>query len=118
MLFDSVTAQGQCRPCVLRQELTSTTDMESDGWHTHIKWALERRGSSLSQIARELSVNPSTVTRVARGSMRSRRIEEAIAAATSFTPAQLWPANYPEQEGGKQSADSNGVYNSRKFNPP
>jgi len=75
--------------------------MDNDGWHEHIKWSLERRGSSLSQIARALRVNPSTVSRVSRGLMRSRRIEEAIAAATAFTPAQLWPGNYPDTKGGE-----------------
>lgn len=75
--------------------------MDNDGWHKYIKWSLERRGSSFSQIARALKVNPSTVTRVSRGLMRSRRIEEAIAAATAFTPAQLWPDNYPDTKGGE-----------------
>jgi lambda repressor-like predicted transcriptional regulator len=74
--------------------------MGGEDWHGHIKWSLERRGTSLSQIARDLSVSPSTVTRVSKGLVRSRRVEEAIAAAAAFTPAQLWPANYPQPAGG------------------
>jgi lambda repressor-like predicted transcriptional regulator len=76
--------------------------MSSENWHGHIKWLLERRGTSLSQIARDLSVSPSTVTRVSKGLVRSRRIEEAIAAAATFTPAQLWPAHYPDAAGGER----------------
>ncbi|WP_177198550.1 helix-turn-helix domain-containing protein [Novosphingobium sp. CF614] len=67
--------------------------------HEHIKWALSARGTSLSAIARALGVAPTSVTMVCKGRGRSRRIEEAIADAAGFTPAQLWPANYPDQQG-------------------
>lgn len=65
--------------------------MDHEKWHEHIKWELGIRGTSLSQIARELTVSPSTVTRVSKGQVRSRRIEEAIASAALCTPEQLWP---------------------------
>jgi lambda repressor-like predicted transcriptional regulator len=71
----------------------------SEKQHEHIKWALSRRGTSLSTIARTLGVAPTSVTMVSKGRGRSRRIEEAIAAATGFTPAQLWPAYYSPNPG-------------------
>lgn len=73
--------------------------MDSEKQHEHIKWALGRRGTSLSTIARTLGVAPTSVTMVSKGRGRSRRIEEAIAAAAGFTPAQLWPSKYLDRIG-------------------
>jgi lambda repressor-like predicted transcriptional regulator len=80
---------------------SSEARMDGDKWHEHIKWALGRRGSSLSTIARELGVAPTAVTTVCKGRGRSRRIEEAIASASGFTTAQLWPSRYPDEAGEK-----------------
>lgn len=76
--------------------------MDSEKQHEHIKWALSRRGTSLSMIARTLGVAPTSVTMVSKGRGRSRRIEEAIAAAAGFTPAQLWPSKYSDRMGEKR----------------
>lgn len=65
--------------------------------HTRIKGALELRGLSLSSIARDLDVAPTTVSIVSRGIRRSRRIEAAIARAIGCEPAVLWPQRYQSE---------------------
>lgn len=59
--------------------------------HERIKMELRLAGSSLSQIARELGVQASTVASVSRGNCRSRRIEAAISSKLGVTPERLWP---------------------------
>lgn len=63
--------------------------------HERIKQQLRKRGTSLAEVARELTVAKTTVTSVSQGYRRSRRIETAIAAKLGRTPQQLWPARYP-----------------------
>ena len=63
--------------------------------HERIKMRLRMAGSSLSKIARELEVQPTTVTVVSQGLRRSKRIEEKIAEALSTRPEKLWPERYP-----------------------
>ena len=65
-----------------------------DKRHGRIKGALVLRGASLSSIARDLSVAPTTVSIVSRGFRRSRRIEQAIAKALDCDPSDLWPERY------------------------
>ncbi len=62
-----------------------------DRRHVRIKSALSLKGLSLSDIARQLRVTPSTVSIVSRGFRRSRRVECAIAAALDMDHATLWP---------------------------
>lgn len=62
--------------------------------HKRIKEDLRLAGSSLAQVARELGVQPTTVTSVSQGYRRSRRIEGLIATKLSTTPAGLWPDRY------------------------
>lgn len=62
--------------------------------HERIKMRLRLVGSSLSEIARELGVRPTTVTSVSQGYRRSRRIEAAIASKLSCTAEHLWPDRY------------------------
>ena len=62
--------------------------------HERIKMRLRVAGSSLSSVARELGVAPTTVTAVSQGHRRSRRIELAIASKLNETPARLWPERY------------------------
>ena len=63
--------------------------------HERIKMKLRLAGSSLTQVARDLGVSPSTVAAVSRGECRSRRIEGRIAAVLATAPARLWPDRYP-----------------------
>lgn len=65
--------------------------------HEQIKMRLRLAGSSLAQVARELRVQPTTVTSVCQGYRRSRRIEDLIATKLSTTAAQLWPDRYVTQ---------------------
>lgn len=62
-----------------------------DRRHDRIKSALSLKGLTLSDIARQLSVTPSTVSIVSRGFRRSHRVECAIAAALNLDHAVLWP---------------------------
>ncbi|MEZ5696247.1 MAG: helix-turn-helix domain-containing protein [Sphingomonadaceae bacterium] len=71
--------------------------MIDDRQHARIKSALSLRGLSLSSIARDLDVAPTTVSIVSRGFRRSRRIEQAIATAVGCSPAQLWPERYSHE---------------------
>lgn len=59
--------------------------------HERIKMELRLAGSSLSQIARELGVQTSTVASVSRGTCRSRRIQAAISHKLGLEPEHLWP---------------------------
>lgn len=56
---------------------------------------LRLAGTSLSEVARELGVAPTTVTSVSQGYRRSRRIEAAIAAKLGQLPEVLWLDRYP-----------------------
>lgn len=71
--------------------------------HERIKQQLRKRGTSLAEVARELSVAKTTVTSASQGYRRSRRIEKAIAAKLGRTPQQLWPARYPT---GRESMEA------------
>ncbi len=62
-----------------------------DKKHELIKGMLRIHGSSLAQIGRALGVTTSTVSIVAKGHRRSRRIELAIAGAIGVAPSDLWP---------------------------
>lgn len=86
------------------QNLVRGLDMNADVEHEHIKWLLKKQGTTLADIARALNVGPPAVTLVCKGRGRSRRIEAAIAAATGLAPAQLWPENYPTEEGDHMAA--------------
>jgi len=63
--------------------------------HERIKMRLRLAGTSLSEIARALDVQPTTVTAVSQGQRRSRRIEEKIAEALATSASKLWPDRYP-----------------------
>jgi Ner family transcriptional regulator len=73
--------------------------MSDEEQHARIKAALALRGITLSSIAKELRVAPTTVTIVSKGHRRSRRIETALAQAVGATPEQIWPNRYPNQKG-------------------
>ncbi|QND79602.1 helix-turn-helix domain-containing protein [Pseudoxanthomonas mexicana] len=64
--------------------------------HEFIKMRLRLAGSSLACIARELGIQPTTVTATSQGKRRSRRIEQAIARKLGCTPQSLWPGRYVE----------------------
>lgn len=68
--------------------------MIDDKKHARIKSALSLKRISLSDIARSLEVTPSTVSIVSRGFRRSRRVEQAIAAALGQAPEDVWPERY------------------------
>lgn len=72
--------------------------MIDDKKHARIKSALSLKRISLSDIARSLEVTPSTVSIVSRGFRRSRRVEQAIAAALGQAPEDVWPERYARSQ--------------------
>ena len=64
--------------------------------HVELKSRLRDAGHSISSIARELGIRPSTVTVVSQGYRRSERVQVAIAEKLGTTPNRLWPDRYRE----------------------
>ncbi|GFE49029.1 hypothetical protein So717_07820 [Roseobacter cerasinus] len=64
--------------------------------HAHIKYQLELRGLSLAEIAEQIGVGASAVSSVSLGKSRSKRIEQALAAALDKTPEELFPERYQD----------------------
>lgn len=64
-----------------------------------IKSALRKCNSSFSIIARELDIKCGTVSRVAIGPDRSRRIERAISEKLDMPLFVVFPDRYPAPEG-------------------
>ena len=62
--------------------------------HEKLKMELRLRGSSMSQIAANVGVQPGSVTAVSQGIRRSRKIESALATAIGTTPETLFPSRY------------------------
>ncbi|WP_083554244.1 helix-turn-helix domain-containing protein [Paracoccus sp. SM22M-07] len=62
-----------------------------------LKLRLRSKGSSLAQVARNLSVLQSSVTVVSQGYRRSHRIQEAIATELQTTPSDIFPERYTER---------------------
>lgn len=76
--------------------------------HQWIKLALKKRRTSLSSIARELGVQPSTVCMVSRGAGASRRIESAIAMVIGYSPEEIWPDRYTAPKGRRKVTNDGG----------
>ncbi|WP_421793232.1 helix-turn-helix domain-containing protein [Hydrocarboniphaga effusa] len=76
--------------------------------HEHIKLRLRLVGSSLADVARELSVAATTVTSVSQGHRRSRRIEEHIAEKLGLSASELWADRYPRARGQSDGDRSQG----------
>lgn len=66
--------------------------------HERIKKALKAVGSSITDIAAELSVAPSTVTIVCQGHRTSDRIQQEVAKRLSTTARELFPERYVNQQ--------------------
>lgn len=64
---------------------------KDEAQHKRIKDALALKGENLSTIARELGVDPTSVSLVSRGLVRSVRISNAIAEKLGTTANELWP---------------------------
>lgn len=63
-----------------------------------IKAALQKRGSSQARIADSQRVSRAHVCYVIQGRSKSRRIAEAISAATGIPVSRLWPGKYLADE--------------------
>lgn len=68
--------------------------------HEYRKARLRVAGTSLSQIAGQLSLSHTSVTVVSQGYRRSARIEAAISEALGEKLAATFPDRYPSTDGG------------------
>jgi lambda repressor-like predicted transcriptional regulator len=59
-----------------------------------IKAALQKKGSSLAKVARELEVTPPTVTQVVYGRATSRRIANEISRQSGVSISKLFRGRY------------------------
>jgi len=59
-----------------------------------IQAALKMRGVTQADIARACEVSGPMVHDVIHGNRRSQKVENRIAAASGFAPAELWPTWY------------------------
>lgn len=64
--------------------------------HENIKKNLRVAGSSISEIAAELGISPTTVTIVCQGHRVSDRVQQKIAEKLSTTAQALFPERYPQ----------------------
>ena len=62
--------------------------------HELIKYRLRVAGYSFSDLARELSITPKSVSSVCQGLGRSKRVEALIAEKLGESPNDLWPERY------------------------
>lgn len=69
-----------------------------------LKYELAIRDYRQSDVARECSVEPTTVGAVIHGRSRSRKIETRIAAITRLPLAELWPQWYGEYASRRRRA--------------
>lgn len=65
--------------------------------HELIKYRLRIIGKSCAQIANELDVSHSVITRVLQGRARSRRVEQAVADALNEPVEKVFPDRYPRK---------------------
>jgi lambda repressor-like predicted transcriptional regulator len=63
-----------------------------------IKAELEKAGSGVAKVARQLKLRPSTVSMVVSGKGTSRRVARRIARITGIPVARLWPGKYPKTQ--------------------
>ncbi|WP_373418507.1 helix-turn-helix domain-containing protein [Roseinatronobacter sp. S2] len=66
--------------------------------HEEIKRSLKAAGSSITDIADELGIAPSTVTIVCQGHRVSDRIQQKVAERLSTTAEELFPERYPRHK--------------------
>jgi lambda repressor-like predicted transcriptional regulator len=72
--------------------------------HEYVKSGLRLAGTSLAALGRELGVKNSTMSSVSMGAAKSKRIQQAIAAALSVSVVELWPEFFsePDDAGGSK----------------
>lgn len=59
-----------------------------------IKARLRSKGLTMSDIARSLTLTPSTIHAVVSGRSHSRRVAEKISAELGLEPRDIWPEKY------------------------
>lgn len=71
--------------------------MDDEFCHEMIRARLRLAGTSFSDIARELSITPASVSLVSQGRRRSRPVQQAIAEKLDTTPERIWPERYRQE---------------------
>lgn len=61
-----------------------------------IKAAIRKNGANCSQIARDLNVSKTSVTRVIQNCSKSTRIARRICELSGLDPQVVWPGRYPD----------------------
>ncbi|WP_394270677.1 helix-turn-helix domain-containing protein [Qipengyuania sp.] len=64
----------------------------------YIKLSFKLRNTSYSAVARQEGLAPTTVAAVARGTVRSERVERIISRIVERSPNELWPERYDDKE--------------------
>lgn len=79
------------------QEKSPFSDTDSLTRREEIKARLRSKGTSMSGIAKELGLAPSTVQSVVSGRSFSRAVAEAIARKLSLKISDIWPERTVEE---------------------
>lgn len=67
--------------------------------HEYVKMALRLKGSSLSEVAKDLGVSAAAVTYASKGASSSNRIEKYIAQVLGVERSAIWPSRYKKRGG-------------------
>lgn len=79
------------------QKKSPFSDTDSLTRREEIKARLRSKGTSMSGIAKELGLAPSTVQSVVSGRSFSRTVAEAIAQKLSLKTSDIWPERTVEE---------------------
>lgn len=80
------------------QEKSPFSDTDSLTRREEIKARLRSKGTSMSGIAKELDLAPSTVQSVVSGRSFSRAVAEAISQKLSLKISDIWPERTVEEK--------------------
>ncbi|MBO1856833.1 helix-turn-helix domain-containing protein [Burkholderia cenocepacia] len=61
-----------------------------------IKAAIRKSGANCAQIARDLNVSKTTITRVIQNNSKSTRVARRICELSGLDPQKAWPGRYPD----------------------
>jgi lambda repressor-like predicted transcriptional regulator len=61
-----------------------------------IKAAIRKSGANCAQIARDLNVSKTSVTRVIQDRSKSTRVAQRICELSGLDPQKAWPGRYPD----------------------
>ena len=71
--------------------------MQNDKRHAMIRDGLQRKGHSLTSVAKILGVRPQSVVIVSQGHRKSEKIHRALSNALDVDIHELFPEFYPKE---------------------